>query len=106
VKIEHADIHGLRVCRTLDYYVDPDSLSNLELGTKEHPYKSVNLPILELFNFLSNMDITVKIKLSQEAMHYFKHSFATLNNVTSVTFEPYNKNSKNSTSKGYSKKSF
>ena len=86
----------------MEYYEDPDSLAILELGTKAYPYKSVNLAVLELFNFLSNMDITVKIKLNQESMHYFKHNFATLNNVTSVTFEPYNTNAKNTSSSGYS----
>ena len=33
------------------YYVDPGSKSNVELGTFSHPFKALDDPIRELFNF-------------------------------------------------------
>ena len=85
-------MHGLKVCRQLQYFVDPGSLSVLELGTREHPYKNVNLAINEIFNFLTNMDVNVTVSLARNVDHYLMHSKVALYNVTHVLFEPYNPN--------------
>ena len=35
----------------LEYFVDPDTMnSNIELGTREHPFRAIDDPFRELFN--------------------------------------------------------
>jgi hypothetical protein len=59
-----------------------------------HPYKDINLPIIEIFNFLSNYDVQIIIKLSMSSDHFISHAFVALNNITSVIFHPYNSDQK------------
>lgn len=99
-------IHGLKVCRRLEYHVNPTSESILELGTRTHPYKNINLPLLEMFNFISGMNKTVKVKLAKSSDHYLMHSFGAISNITSVVFEPYNSNKKTASTDEYGKKNF
>lgn len=87
--IESPYIHGLRICRQLEIYVNPASKTILELGTRSHPYKNINLAILEIFNLMANRDLTVTVKLSKIVPHYLMHSKVSLYNITKVIFEPY-----------------
>ena len=59
--------HGdFKICRPYDYYVNPDSTSALELGTKAHPYKEVWHPFMEMFNFwIDNAQDPVRVLLRQ-----------------------------------------
>lgn len=77
------------VCRELTYYINPSSESIIELGTRAYPYKSINYAIFELFNLMSNKDVNFTIKLAKSDIHYLKHHTTALNNITKVTFEPY-----------------
>ena len=65
VVIQSDYIHGLKVCRSLDYYIHPSSESILELGTRQNPYKNINLAFIELFNFVdaSNLNVTIRLSL-------------------------------------------
>ena len=49
-----------------EYYIDPQSESNIELGTLEHPFHALDDPFRELFNFAVELgvelNITVNIK--------------------------------------------
>lgn len=97
-------MHGLKVCRTPAYYVNPHSESILELGTRAHPYKNLNMVLYELFNFISGVEINVTVRLSKISDHEFYHGHSILYNMSGVTFEPYNINLKsNSTSAQYGK---
>lgn len=82
------------MCRKPEYHVNPASESILELGTRTNPYKSINLPLIELFNFMSDLEIEFKVKLSKSSDHTLRHNFVSLNNITQVSFEPYNSNQK------------
>ena len=75
----------------------------LELGTRAHPYKNVNLAINEIFNFLTNMDVNVTVSLARNVDHYLMHSKVALYNVTRVLFEPYNPNGVGNGEDEYSK---
>ena len=68
--MESDNLHGLRVCRSLTYYVYPSSESILELGTFDNPYKSINLVLIELFNFADTSNKNVSVKLSLGDSHY------------------------------------
>ena len=52
----------------------------------------MNLPIIEIFNLLSNKDVSIKVRLSRSVEHYLMHSKVAINNITNVIFEPYNAN--------------
>ena len=64
------NLHGLKVCRSLNYYVYPSSESILELGTFDNPYKSINLVLVEMFNFADTSNKNISIKLSLLDSHY------------------------------------
>lgn len=70
LRIGSAYIHGLRVCRKLEYYINPSSESILELGTRVHPYKNINLALFDMFNFLTGDYKSAAIRLSQNDVHY------------------------------------
>ena len=74
VLIASSLIHGLRVWRKLVYYVNPSSESILELGTQVNPYKNINLPLFELFNFVDASNQNVTVKISQDDTHYLVRS--------------------------------
>ena len=79
IVMESTNLHGLKVWRSLNYYVYPSSESILELGTFENPYKSINDVIVEMFNFADTSNKNVSVKLSLGDSHYivsfieFKH---------------------------------
>ena len=50
--------------------MNPSSESILELGTRVHPYKNINLPLFELFNFVNGNNSNISIRLSQDDTHY------------------------------------
>jgi len=89
VKISSTKIHGLTVCRPPEYYVNPLSTEILELGTKLYPYKDINLVYIELFNFLKNLDITVRVNLLDDMDYVLYHEFATFYNMKEVIFQKY-----------------
>lgn len=62
--IESEKIHDLRICRKAIYYIDPTSEKILELGTKEYPYKSLNVMMHEVFDFFSRIDMEVTVIFS------------------------------------------
>ena len=84
--------------------MNPDSEEILELGTREHPYKSINMVMHELFNFVSVLDREVHIKLckikliltfiASISIHEFLHGDSFIYNMTKVVFEPYDINLK------------
>lgn len=103
VEISGSGIHGLKVCRKLEYYVNPLSESILELGTRKYPYKTVNLVLMELFNFLSDIESTITVKISLASYHYLDYGNVLMYNMTNVIFEPYNINLKAGTTSEYGK---
>ncbi|CAI2378783.1 unnamed protein product [Moneuplotes crassus] len=73
------------ICRNLNYYIDPFSDKNIELGTKDFPYRSFTLLSSELVNILSNSNYNVIIYTNDA---YLKHGELSLINLTSVSLKP------------------
>ena len=101
VIIQSSQIHGLNVWRLPEYYVYPNSTSIIELGTRANPYKSINLVLIELFNLISSTNATVKVKISKTSTHYFDQYNGIINDMKSVSFEPYDTSLKKSSSSEY-----
>jgi hypothetical protein len=106
VMIRSSNLHNLNICRRLHYYVNPVSESKIELGTRLHPYKNINLAILEVFNWFSNTAHEIFIKLEKGSSHTLEHGTVMVNNITSVTFEPYNSNQKFDSSSEFGKQAY
>jgi len=52
------------------YYVDPDSSSEWELGTQEHPFKALSAPFVELANYVfERHSITIFLKRGPTHFH-------------------------------------
>ena len=61
VLIEDGQLNLKSVWRSFEYYVDPLSTSMIELGTKEHPYRTIESVNLEIINFHSHTDSDIII---------------------------------------------
>jgi hypothetical protein len=66
-------MHGIKLCRSYEYYVNPESEEVIELGTKEYPFKSVSLPFIEIFNYFSHSNANITIYLAEEIEHKILH---------------------------------
>lgn len=82
--------------------MNPASETDLELGTRANPYKSINFPLLELYNFGSYNNLSAIVKVAKGAVHYLEHHLTAINNMNSVVFEPYDSMSKVDSSNEYS----
>ena len=94
-------MHGLSVWRLPEYYVYPNSTSILELGTRANPYKNINLVMIEMFNLLSNMNITTKIKLAKSSTYHLDNYNSIISNMKDVIIEPYDTSLKYSSNSEY-----
>lgn len=82
-------VHGLKFWRTLDIYVDPNSVEILELGTKDYPYKNLILPFIEILNFHSHSDSEIKIYIPERANLEITLSTIAIINIKSVSIITY-----------------
>ena len=70
-------------------YVDPGSKSILELGTRLHPYKSLQPAFVELLNHYSNRNTSVMIYLKENSKLYLQDGTNHILNITNVTITSY-----------------
>lgn len=58
------EVHGLELCRTPTYFIDSSSSSMVELGTEEHPYKSIGLALFEIsrYGIRAQVDWTINVR--------------------------------------------
>ena len=89
IQVQSNFIYGLKIWRNLDFFVNPFSESVLELGTRDHPYKTFDIVFRDLFNFLSGQERNVTVNLLQSTTHHFLHHDVYLYGMHNVTFLPY-----------------
>ena len=77
------------ICRTNDYYVNPNSEKNIELGTKQYPFRDINLVFIELMNEFSNTNTLINIYVMKDSYNYIGLEMIRLKNITSVNIESY-----------------
>ena len=87
--ITETDSKTINVCRPYDYFVNPNSEQNIELGTKQYPFKNINLVFIELFNKFSNSNISVNIYVMENTYNYIPVDTIMLINITSVSIDSY-----------------
>ena len=77
------------ICRPLQYYVDVDSDSIIELGTRDHPYKDLESVFVEVLNLHANTDRHVNVHVKENTINYMytEHNFIiSLANLTLTTY--------------------
>ena len=80
------------MCRSFEYYVNPDSSSVVELGTKEHPYKSLGYVFVELLNYHSHSDRNITVNIMEGTTNYLMIGNNNIVNITQVIIQPYSEN--------------
>lgn len=77
------------VCRSPNYYVDPDSEQLIELGTKTYPYKTMRAVFSEILNIFAHKDVNITVYLKEASQVYISDSTNFVLNVTSVKITSY-----------------
>lgn len=89
-------MHNIPLCRSFNYYVNPQSTSVVELGTKEHPYKSFEPVLVELMNFHTGNERAVNIYIMEETIVYWLRGHTYFSNITEVNISTYSYKNENS----------
>lgn len=76
-------------CRGMNFYVNLDSSENMELGTKEYPYKSLTLVFVEILNYFSHKEVTINIYVKERTTNYLELNKNYLINLTAVNLLTY-----------------
>ena len=84
-----SDSKTIDVCRPYDYYVNPNSEEAIELGTRQYPFKHINFVFIDIFNRLSNSDISVNIYVMENTYNYLLVNTIKFMNITSVSIDSY-----------------
>ena len=65
IAINDTQFDNMPICRDFEYYVNPDSDSIIELGTKDYPYKHIAYAFVEVLNYHSHSDRNLTIYLME-----------------------------------------
>jgi hypothetical protein len=73
------------------YYINPNSTSHLELGTFDYPFKNMDSPAKEIFNFMYDKEtnFTVYHQRGTSMKHYYGVMPIIIVNVKMYTMMPY-----------------
>ena len=89
VMINDTQFDNRPICRDLEYYVNPDSNSIIELGTRDHPYKQITYAFIEILNYHSHSDRNLTIYLMENTRNGLPISKASIINITNVDIKSY-----------------
>ena len=92
ILINDEQVGNWSVCRSFEYYVNPDSSSVVELGTREHPYKSLGYVFVELLNYHSHSNRNITVNIMEGTTNYLMIGNNYIVNITQVTIQPYSDN--------------
>lgn len=81
------------ICRSLKYYVNPESTSVVELGTQTHPYKNLGFVFVEILNYHSNADRNISIFVMEKTTNHLYLYNNNIANTTNVDLLTYSSNS-------------
>ena len=87
--VSRSNLKTFNICKPYEYYINPDSEQTIELGTRKYPFKSINLVFIDIFNRLSNSDVSVKIYVMENTYNYLPVDTIKFINITSVSIDSY-----------------
>lgn len=77
-------------CRGSSIYVNPDSTSPIELGTMDHPYKTIDQAFIEVFNYWGSSDaVDILVKESTTNKIYFQERPLVVNRKDNIQIMTY-----------------
>ena len=84
------------ICRTPNFYIDPQVSQIIELGTQKYPYKHAGLVFSEIINQFSHKNVNISIYFKEKSSLYVQDSTAFFLNITSVSINTYSDSSTSS----------
>ena len=69
--------------------MNPNSDESIELGTRQYPFKNINLIFIDILNKLSNSNISVNIYVMENTYNYLFADSIMLINITSIKIDSY-----------------
>lgn len=77
------------VCRSLEFYVDPQSTEVMEFGTKQYPYRYFKYASSEIINQFSHKDVEITVYQKEGTDVYIKEGDTFFLNITKVAVKSY-----------------
>lgn len=81
------------LCRSPNFYVDPNSANQLEIGSRDYPYKNLKPVFSEILNYHSHRNINITVHLKENTEIYMEESQGYVLNITSLKITSYSLNS-------------
>ena len=89
LKISDAQFSVNSFCRTPNFYINPDTIEIIEMGSQKYPYKNLKSALSEILNYFSHKNFNITIFLKEGTRAYLQDSNSYLLNITSVTLKSY-----------------
>ena len=83
------------VCKSLNFYIDPGSTEQMELGTQKYPYRNMRSATSEILNHYSFTDVNINIYLKENARVYVEEDTTYFFRMNTVTVTSYSDTSEN-----------
>ena len=93
--IVKSDSSTIDICRPLSYYVNPNSIQNMELGTIDYPFRDISLVLVEIHNAHQHTGRNISIYTMEATENYLPIDSIKLLNVSRVNFDTYTQNNLN-----------
>ena len=77
------------ICRPLTYYVNPDSDKIMELGTREYPFRDINLVLIEVNNEHQHTDRNITVYVMEATDSYLSLGDIKILNITKFSIDTY-----------------
>ena len=89
IAINDTQFDNRLICRSFEYYVDPESEAIVELGTKDYPYKQLSYVLIEILNYHSHTDHNLTVYLMEQTSNILGFKQGHFVNITNVSIAPY-----------------
>ena len=89
IAINDTQFDNRLICRSFEYYVNPDSESIVELGTKDYPYKQLSYVLIEILNYHAHTDHNLTVYLMEQTSNILGFKQGHYINITNVSIIPY-----------------
>ena len=83
--------NDIPICRSYNYYVDPESNEITELGTIDYPYKHLGKPFVEIYNFHAHSNATINVYVKENTDNFIELNKNIIVNITQVNLSSYSK---------------
>ena len=84
-----SDSSNINICRPLTYYVNPDSDKIMELGTREYPFRDINLVLIEVNNEHQHTDRNITVYVMEATDSYLPLGDIKVLNISKFFIDTY-----------------